>query len=204
MPNDRLQLADWRRQVAEMYSTIRQLDPEPGWHVFKGQRDVLFRTHPQSPLPKSDRHHFGGLEYFPYDPQWRLIVPLEPPSSPSTTDIDLGSDGNFRLTEIGQVAIRPDASLSLFWVEGYGGGLFLPFADGTNNVTTYGGGRYLLDGIKGVDLGAQKEHLILDFNFAYNPSCVYDERWVCPLAPEQNRLPFSVNAGEQAYLPVPT
>ncbi len=171
MPNDRLQLADWRRQVAEMYSTIRQLDPEPGWHVFRRRREVLFRAHPQCPLPKSNRPQFGrGLEYLPYDPQWRLSVPLEPPSSPSTTDIDLGSDGNFPIAEIGQVPIRLDASLSLFWAEGYGGGLFLPFTDSTNNVTTYGGGRYLLDGIKGVDLGVHKEHLILDFNIVYNPS----------------------------------
>ena len=182
-----------------MYSKIRQLDPERGWSAFRRERDILLKTHPQSPLVGPQRDEFKGLKYFPYDVHWRLIAELEPPRSGSPIEVDLGEEGNFRMTEIGQVRIRPDASLRLYWVEGYGGGLFLPFADGTNGETTYGGGRYLLDGIKGADLGLQGEQLILDFNFAYNPSCVYDERWVCPLPPEQNRLPFEVEAGEKAF-----
>ncbi len=182
-----------------MYATIRHIDPEQGWNAFRSERDILFKTHPQSPLSELQRERFEKLEYFPYDSQWRLTVPLEPPSSRTPVRIDLGEDGNFLITEMGQVRIRPDASLSLFWVEGYGGGLFLPFADGTNGETTYGGGRYLLDGIKGADLGMQGDQIILDFNFAYNPSCVYDERWVCPLPPEENHLPFEVAAGEKAF-----
>lgn len=204
MPNDRIQLADWRRQVTEMYSRIRQQDPERGWDSFRRERDILFKTHHQSPLSGPQRERFKNLEYFPYDAQWRLLAHLQPPSSPSPIEVDLGADGNFRITEIGQVRIRPNAMLSLFWVEGYGGGLFLPFADGTNGETTYDGGRYLLDGIKGADLGMQGEQLILDFNFAYNPSCVYDERWVCPLPPDQNRLPFDMEAGEKAFRLHPT
>ena len=182
-----------------MYATIRQLDPEQGWDAFKSERDILFKTHPQSPLSEPQREKFKELEYFPYDSRWRLTVPLEAPRTGSIIELDLGDDVDFRLTEIGQVLIRPNARLSLFWVEGYGGGLFLPFADGTNGETSYGGGRYLLDGIKGADLGMQGEQIILDFNFAYNPSCVYDERWVCPLPPEQNRLPIEVQAGEKAF-----
>jgi uncharacterized protein (DUF1684 family) len=87
--------------------------------------------------------------------------------------------------------------LSLFWISGYGGGVFVPFADATSRETTYGGGRYLLDTIKGADLGSTPEgEIILDFNFAYNPSCAYNPRWTCPLAPPENRLPFAVTAGE--------
>ncbi|GMR09933.1 MAG: DUF1684 domain-containing protein [Anaerolineae bacterium] len=182
-----------------MYSKIRQLEPEQGWRAFRRERDVLLKTHHRSPLSEPQRGRFKKLEYFPYDFQWRLTVPLEPPSSQSPIEIDLGEEGDFRITEMGRVRIRADARLSLYWVEGYGGGLFLPFADGTNGGATYGGGRYLLDGIKGADLGMQGEQLILDFNFAYNPSCVYDERWVCPLPPERNRLPFEVEAGEKAF-----
>ncbi len=79
---------------------------------------------------------------------------------------------------------------------GYGGGLFLPFADATNRRSTYGGGRYLLDTVKGADLGSAGSRLILDFNLAYSPSCAYNPRWVCPLAPAGNRLDFPVPAGE--------
>lgn len=199
MPNDRIQLADWRRRVAETYSKIRQLDPEQGWNAFRRERDFLLKTHPQSPLNESRRETFKELEYFPYDAQWRLMAQLEPPTTRSTIVVDLSEDGDFRMTEIGKVLIQPDAWLSLFWVEGYGGGLFLPFADQTNGETTYGGGRYLLDEIKGADLGTQGEQIILDFNSSYNPSCVYDERWMCPLSPDQNRLPFEVVAGEKAF-----
>jgi len=88
-------------------------------------------------------------------------------------------------------------SLELYWLEGYGGGLFLPFSDTTSGDGTYGGGRYLLDTVKGADLGIENGRLVLDFNFAYNPSCAYDPKWVCPLAPAQNRLPIPVRAGER-------
>jgi len=81
----------------------------------------------------------------------------------------------------------------------YGGGVFLPFADATSGRETYGAGRYLLDTIKGADLGAVPDgQAVLDFNFAYNPSCAYSNRYVCPLAPRGNRLPAPVRAGEQA------
>ena len=87
--------------------------------------------------------------------------------------------------------------LDLFWMDGYGGGLFLPFADPTNGGETYGAGRYLLDTVKGADLGARGDRLILDFNFAYNPSCSYDDRWACPLPPPGSRLPVAATFGER-------
>lgn len=89
--------------------------------------------------------------------------------------------------------------LALLWVEGYADGLFLPFRDATNGTETYGAGRYLLDAAKSADLGGDMERgtLILDFNFAYHPSCAFDPRWSCPLAPPENRLDVAVRAGER-------
>ncbi len=89
-----------------------------------------------------------------------------------------------------------ERSLDLHWLEGYGGGIFLAFADVTSGSETYGGGRYVLDSVKGADLGLEGERLVVDFNFAFNPSCAYDPKWVCPLAPAANRLPIAVRAGE--------
>jgi uncharacterized protein len=88
-------------------------------------------------------------------------------------------------------------SLDLYWLDGYGGGVFLSFADATSGTETYGACRYLLDTVKGSDLGERDGRLVLDFNFAYNPSCAYDPRWVCPLAPPGNRLPVPVRGGER-------
>ena len=87
--------------------------------------------------------------------------------------------------------------LELYWLEGYGGGLFLPFADATRGTETYGAGRYLLDTVKGADLGAEDGRLVLDFNFAYNPSCSYDDRWACPLTPSPNRISAPIRGGER-------
>jgi uncharacterized protein (DUF1684 family) len=87
--------------------------------------------------------------------------------------------------------------LDLYWLEGYGGGLFVPFADATSGDETFGAGRYLLDTVKGADLGTEHGRLVLDFNFSYQPSCAYDSRWACPLAPPANRLDMRVEAGER-------
>jgi uncharacterized protein (DUF1684 family) len=76
--------------------------------------------------------------------------------------------------------------------------VFLPFKDATSGQASYGGGRYLLETIKSADLGVAGEgRLIVDFNFAYNPSCAYTDRWTCPLAPAANLLPAAVRAGER-------
>jgi hypothetical protein len=107
-------------------------------------------------------------------------------------------------TRFGQAAFTaggPELTLDLYWLDGYGGGLFVPFADLTSGTETYGAGRYLWDSIKGADLGLQDGRLVLDFNFAYQPSCSYDPRWVCPLAPPANRLPVPVAAGERLNPP---
>jgi uncharacterized protein (DUF1684 family) len=90
-----------------------------------------------------------------------------------------------------------DHRLALYWLEAYGGGVFLPFRDETSGTETYGAGRYLLDTVKGADLGEEGGRLVLDFNLAYNPSCAYDPRWACPLAPPENRLTIPIRAGER-------
>ena len=92
------------------------------------------------------------------------------------------------------------ARLPVFWLEGYGGGLFLPFRDALAGRGTYGGGRYLLDTVKGADLGTSADgaRLVLDFNYAYNPSCAYDPRWSCPLAAPESRLAVAIEGGEGA------
>ena len=95
---------------------------------------------------------------------------------------------------------RRVGSLDLWWLGSYGGGLFLPIRDA--DPRTYGGGRYLLDTIKGADLGGDADGLVVDLNFAYQPSCAYDEAWACPLAGPTNTVPVPVPVGER-YRAVP-
>ena len=75
---------------------------------------------------------------------------------------------------------------------------FLPVRDATAGDGSYGGGRYLLDTAKGADLGSDGQAaLIIDLNFLYHPSCRYDVRWVCPLAPGDNTIDVPIRAGER-------
>jgi uncharacterized protein (DUF1684 family) len=102
---------------------------------------------------------------------------------------------SFALRRIGLVDL-PVGRLTVYWIDVYGGGVFVPFRDATSGRETYGAGRYLLDTIKGADLGGEADNLVLDFNYAYHPSCAYDARWSCPLTLE-NTLAVTIRAGER-------
>jgi uncharacterized protein (DUF1684 family) len=198
-----LALAGWRRATAEMYALVRQSeDPLLAWQHFIGTRNHLFKNHVQTPLTAGQQASFQQLSYYPYEPAFRVIGHLDYALEAVEMAIELADDGLLRLRRV--AAIHFDLTsrakqLSLFWVQGYGGGLFLPFKDQTNQRETFGSGRYLYDTIKGADLGVTKDEILLDFNFAYNPSCAYDARWVCPLAPQENSLNMAITAGEKRF-----
>ena len=202
-PSDPLTLAHWRRTVAELYAAVRAgqgRDALAAATTFRTSRDRLFGEHPDSPVPPHRRARWHGADWYPYDARWRLEAVFEPAPAVTTFDIPLAADGNLRCARIGTVRFDVEegsSRLAVYWLAGYGGGIWLPFGDLTNRTTTYGGGRYLYDTIKGADLGAAASPFVLDFNFAYNPSCAYDDRWSCPLSPLENRLPFAVPAGER-------
>jgi uncharacterized protein len=193
-----LDLWNYRRRVHDMYRRVRERGPGPeSWPGWVAERDELFATHPQTPI--EDRSRFGRLPYFPYDPAWRTSGRFTP-SDDEVAIVDHSGDGSTRFVRIGIVefeAAGNQGRLEVLWLDSYGGGIFLPFRDATNGGPTYGGGRYLLDTVKGADLGHAGDEIVLDFNFAFHPSCVHSERWSCPLAPPANRLSFPVEAGER-------
>jgi uncharacterized protein len=192
-----LTLLDWRRRVAALWAAARSsADPEAGWRTWRDGRDELFAAHPDSPLDEAARVSFRGLPYGSYDPAVRFEARLEP-AADAHLDVPTAADGVIPMDRIGTVALGDLGSVDVWWIGGYGGGVFLPLRDGSAGRTTYGGGRYLLDTIKGADLGGDRDRLVVDLNFAYHPSCTYDPRWTCPLAPEGNRLAAVVAAGEQ-------
>jgi uncharacterized protein (DUF1684 family) len=200
----RLALWDWRRRVAQLYAEVRaEHDPTVGWWRWRETRDRLFREHPQSPLEPAERARFRGLAYGDYDPRLRFAVALNPADERVTARFDAGGDGLLTLTSFARTeGLGPalGSELLLFWIEGYAGSVFLPFTDASTGKTSYGAGRYLLDTLKGADLGSDPHgRCILDFNFAYNPSCAYSPRWACPLSPAENTLPATIEAGERKY-----
>lgn len=205
---DRLTLADWRRQVASLYVDVRETAPTaPAAALahWRTERERLFREHPQSPIPAADRAAFRA-RHFDHDERLRFTVQVQPApaADPGALALELPNSGSEQLTfrRIGIVRLPfPDGEqrLSVFWMVGYAGGLFIPFRDATNGRETYGAGRYLVDAAKSHDLGTDEStgELILDFNFATQPSCAFDPRWACPLAPPENRLDIEVRAGER-------
>ncbi len=203
---DALDLLDWKRRIFDVYREVRSApDPERAWERWREVRDGMFATHPQSPVPMAARAAFAGVPFYPYDHAARVPGELRP-APPESYDIATSGEpgGSYRFTRIatvdGTIAEEP-FTLEAYWLEGYGGGLFLPFRDSTAGRETYGAGRYLFDTVKGADLGTTQDgRLVLDFNFAYNPSCAYDPAWVCPLAPPPNRLRIPIRAGER-YVP---
>jgi uncharacterized protein (DUF1684 family) len=197
---DELDLLDWKRRIFALYAEIRASDDAASaWRRWRATRDELFGTHPQSPVPEEERERFERLPYFDYDPGLRVLAEVEAVDGLRVSIAGSGEEPTlFRRFAAArfELAGEPHA-LALYWLEAYGGGVFLPFRDATSGGETYGAGRYLLDTVKGADLGGQEGQLVLDFNFAYNPSCAYDPRWACPLAPPENRLAIAIRAGER-------
>jgi uncharacterized protein (DUF1684 family) len=189
---DDIDLADWRERVARLYLGPASLEE------FRRGRDELFASHPQSPLPPAARAAFAGLPYYPPLSEAVVETTLRPATGYLEVDTG-GADGVVRYRRVA-VAETPFGPLTLFWIEAYGGGLFVPVRDATSGHGSYGGGRYLTDTVKGTFgrglVVLAPDRVRLDFNYLYNPSCAYDDRWACPLAPRENWLPARIEAGE--------
>lgn len=212
-----LDLYDYRARVAALYAERAAAlrndeDAEVVLERFRAGKDELFRRHPQSALAPVERERFAGLRYFPYNPALRIEAEMTPLAE--ATEAALPASGPHampfrRAARVSFTVVGAPAELIVYWIDVYGGGLFLPFKDATCLEESYGGGRYLFDTVKGSDflrlggnegrMGYAGGRVLLDFNYAYNPSCAYDAQWVCPLAPNENRLPMPIRAGERTY-----
>jgi len=196
-----LEIADWRRRVFALYSEVRQATDLYAAHdLWRRERDQLFAEHPSTPLLPADLAEFTGLKVKPYDPDWRFDVPVAP-ADPRRFEVETGTDGIVPFDLVGIVDVPGVGPLDVWRLASYGGGLFVPVKDALAGTPggTYGGGRYLLDTVKGADLGAGSapDSLVLDFNFAYNPSCAYDPAWACPLAQPGNTVAVEIPVGER-------
>ena len=197
---ERLQLLDWRRRIAELYATVRaDPDPEHGWRMWCATREELFLGHPKSPLPATSRDTPHKPAYYDYDAAYRVVATVAEGDASSVRVPASVGDG-YTLVRAGRAHLAiagVSVVLQLLWLDDYAGGLLLTCRDATSGTETYGAGRYLLDTAKGADLGGAAGAIVVDFNFAYQPSCSYDPRWNCPLAPRENWLTFPIRAGER-------
>ena len=194
-----LAVADWRRRVFALYEAVRAAgDPAEAHALWRAGRDELLAVHPASPLPVEGRSAFQGAEIGVYEPQLRFEVAVDTDAEPVRWDVPTATDGVVPFTRIGVLHLPTVGDLDVWWLESYGGGVFVPVKDALAGVRTYGGGRYLLDTVKGADLGGDVRDgwLVVDLNFAYNPSCAYSPAWTCPLAPAGNTVAVPLPVGE--------
>lgn len=204
MYNAQLAMADWRRRTSQLYARVRaEADPAAGHALWRAERDVMFQTHPQSPLAADASLRTTGIRYWPYNPGMRFELPLEPVHEEHLLDLPTSSKSAVKLRLLGRVRLPAplDFELAVWRLHQYGGGLFVPLCDGTAGTSTYRGGRHLIDMVKGADLGGSDTSLTIDLNFAYHPSSAYDPSWVSPLAPPGNTTSVPVHAGEMLAAP---
>ena len=195
-----LELADWRRQVAQLYAVVRADDDRERAHrTWRLGRDQLMSSHPQSPLPPGHVFRESGIPYWPYDATLRFELVVHDVQEEIRLAVPTDGQHITSMRLIGRVELPSpiESSLDVWWLEHYAGGLFVPLRDGTAGTTSYGGGRYALDTAKGADLGATDNRLVLDLNFLYHPSCRYSPQWQCPLAPSGNTITVNIEAGER-------
>jgi uncharacterized protein (DUF1684 family) len=167
---------------------------------WRKERDAFFRNHQRSPLLPQDKKNFKELKYYPFDPQYvfsgtieRFVFNINNPKYYATFLTNKGT--NKRYLSYGKLRFTLDGKQ--YNIEIYksilSDTLFVPFKDKTNEKQTYEGGRY-------IDAEILSDYkMVLDFNMAYNPSCAYNEKFVCVLPPRENMLDIEIQAGEKNF-----
>jgi uncharacterized protein (DUF1684 family) len=166
--------------------------------AFREKKNQFFKEDPNSPLKENDRKKFKGLIYYPIDLKYAMIgtiekYPVEP--KPLYVTLPTNKEMGRKYVKYGRFKIKLEGeeyTLHIYRPLG-GGRLFLPFKDKTSDTETYPKGRYLY--VESMSGGK----VLIDFNRAYNPFCQFNEKYICPFAPEENWLPIGVRAGEKRF-----
>jgi uncharacterized protein (DUF1684 family) len=170
--------------------------------IFQKNLNKEFTNEKSSPLPKDAIKSFKELDFFPVNEQYIIEAELIPTPDEKPFEMQTTTARKPIYIKYGEVHFTLNGKkqkldvfqdISIREKEEYKKHLFLPFTDLTSGLTTYGGGRYL-------DLEIPSNNvLILNFNMAYNPYCVYNPKFSCPIPPEQNFIDAEINAGIKDY-----
>jgi uncharacterized protein (DUF1684 family) len=162
---------------------------------FRAEKNEFYKTQEQSPLTTEQKASFAGLKYFPENPKLVFDLTIDKNTgSNEIVSIQTSADDTEPYKRYGKIRFQVDGSETQLTVfQGLDDGhLFLPFKDATNGKETYGSGRY-------VEIEEENGKLKVDFNYAYNPNCAYNENWRCPLTPPENSLKVPIQAGEKKF-----
>ncbi len=162
---------------------------------FRAAKDDSFRSDHHSPLTEEQRAKFTGLVYYDEDPNFAYVLDPEPFAEQEAVELQTSTGdtaSQVHWAKVRFLVMGEEAELTLFRSPD-SGEIFLPFQDANAGGETYGAGRYM----------EAQEHssgkLLVDFNYAYNPYCAYNESWSCPIPPFENRLSVAIRAGEKTF-----
>lgn len=170
--------------------------------TFQAELNQKFASEEESPLASKDLKLFKGLIFFDIDTSFSVLAtfirtPYETPFIMKTTTnreplyVKYG-EAHFILEEKEWI-LNIYQNQVLKTQPEYETYLFLPFTDATNGVSSYEGGRY-------IDLTIPDgKTILIDFNTAYNPYCSYNDRYSCPIPPEENHLDIEIPVGVKKY-----
>lgn len=169
---------------------------------FQKELNAHYADSTASPLKKEDRISFQSLDFFPVDSTYFLVAKFirtakeKPFKMPTTTDRKplYVKYGELHFTLNGKKChLNVYQNVEFSQKPGYKDDLFLPFTDLTSGVESYGGGRY-------IDIKIQEgAKWVVDFNQAYNPYCAYNEKYSCPIPPQENDLKVAIKAGVKKF-----
>jgi len=155
------------------------------------QKDAFFKTHPNSPLTPEQQMQFEGLQYYDHNPDLNLMVVVTPFEKKEDVQIQTTKGEPRWYRRYGEFTFEVDGEEVRLTLYQTPHGFFLPFVDANASTETYPTGRYL-------DLHPDEDDTFhVDFNQAYNPFCAYNDQWVCPITPAENRLAVAILAGEK-------
>jgi hypothetical protein len=161
--------------------------------TLRAEKDEFFGHHPQSPLTPEQKKNFTGLRYFPEDPALRFEADIEKFPEQAMVEFQTSTGDVRHYQRYGKFKFKVEGQSVELTVYASEHGFFLPFVDSQANKETYGAGRYL------DPEPLPNGKLLIDFNQAYNPYCIYNDRWSCPLTPFENRLKVPIRAGEKIF-----
>lgn len=183
-------------------SCAQDKKPILGETAFQKKLNSEFKDATTSPLKAKDLRTFEGLDFFVFDSTFvvKAKLKLTPDTEffkMKTTTSRVSEERIFGVLTFElkgkQFELNVYQGKEMMTTKGYEDYLFLPFLDDTNGDTTYGGGRY-------IDLRIPEgDSIEIDFNTAYNPYCVYNVKYSCPIVPRQNYVAIKVEAGVKAF-----
>ncbi|WP_010179650.1 DUF1684 domain-containing protein [Aquimarina agarilytica] len=168
---------------------------------FQKKLNKLYCNPYKSPLPKKERKTFKGHHFFAIDSLYKIEAKFSKYKNPASLQLKTTSDRLASFNKYGSIEFILNGTKQRLTIyqspnlgksKKYRNRLFLPFNDLTNGNETYAGGRYIDLSIPEGDL------IIIDFNKSYNPFCVYNHGYSCPVPPIENNLTIRIEAGIKA------